>query len=1220
MPSSKRQSSSSGSSTPSTVSLPKGFSLAELATAVETLSKDELLSLGLQMSALERSLGDRPPQTDDELHAWIKRELGIDIPRVAVCHDHCAPFDFFADAYFERSQNILVMANRGGSKTFLVALLHFLNSRFKPGCESASVGAIEMQARRAYAHLQKLIAIRPEYEAEVDNSIMSETRWKNGARVEVLGGTIAAVNGPHPQKVHFDEVELADPEVFYESLTLDTPVLTPSGYVKMGDLNLGDRVIGGDGKPTVVTKVMDLGTKPVFELELIDGRKIRACGDHRWTTATPYQKSLGTWSVRTTSQIEELMRLTKGRVFLPPSPVVEFDEIGDLPLDPYLLGVLLGDGCVRGGVITLAASDQDIVGRVRESLPQTCRLSGKGPHYAIRGSTVRDALGSLGLLGRTSFDKFVPEFYLRAPSEARLQLLQGLMDTDGSTPNPASSSTGFAVRSRALMRGVAELVRSLGGRAITNAYYQRNGWSEGMMFSAGVTTPVNPYSCSRKASAWRAPQRTLMPTIRSVIPAGEAEVRCISVSSELEQFVAGDYIVTMNSRNMAQSANGIKAQDIITSTRKRGHGMMQRLLDEIDDAVANGHKPPHDKRVWCVPADTPIDMPRDHSRFPDGVPIAMVKPGSLVWSYNEEQGLFQLKRVKAVMMTKENAAVYRVTLDSGKIVRATADHPVLTRDGRWVKAGDLRPGDSLMPLYRDHEPYVRIRPGSHRGGSVVREYLAVADALWSERPRGHHVHHRDGWHLNSDPDNLALLSASEHHRLEWEGRRGLALGDNEKRRETVKSYWTSLPDDKRAEIGGRISEALKERYRQGPPKLKIKACVACGEDYVPNSANQKWCVECRKVHARNHTVVSIEFECFEDVWDMEVEDNHNFVVHGVVLHNCIFETAQNVPNCRKAAENEGRPDEELCDCNRVVKGRWDDGRPRVFSDICQGRLYRSDGWIEQDDVHKLFMADSQEVWEAQLECVKPSTQGLVLPRWTPERFGIRKWHLDSANGPIFCGIDFGGTNPHCALWAQLTRYELEATSVHGQKIRIPEGAYVVFAEFYRAEVGNMRLANEMKAIEQHYSIRPVYRFPDPQGKAARLDLLAEGIKTSFFTTREVKEHVKVLTEMVDEDRLWVVTDKCPMLVQEIAAWHFPKKRAALTDDPDVPVNDFDHAMAALRYLTANAEYLDRRGRANSRRGGGAPAATPGTRPPVKATATRYAGSGGPRPWREAIRP
>ena len=195
--------------------LPEGEAML---TLLNDLSDEELQELFDAQSQLEQRLTEEGPQNDAELHEWLKFELGIDIPKVAVCDGHDAPFKFLADLYFERVEAALGVANRGGAKTFLVAVLHWLNSRFKPGCESCTFGAIEAQSFRAYAHLKAWIYDQDgNKKPTIISSLMKETLFTNGSKIEVLGSTPDAVNGPHPQKAHADEVELMRDDTFRES-------------------------------------------------------------------------------------------------------------------------------------------------------------------------------------------------------------------------------------------------------------------------------------------------------------------------------------------------------------------------------------------------------------------------------------------------------------------------------------------------------------------------------------------------------------------------------------------------------------------------------------------------------------------------------------------------------------------------------------------------------------------------------------------------------------------------------------------------------------------------------------------------------------------------------------------------------------------------------------------------------------------------------------------
>lgn len=166
------------------------------------------------------------PQNDDELHALIKKELGVDIPRVSVCEGHVAPFDLIADLFFERTSAALALANRGGSKTFGVAVLHYLNSTYKPGCGSLTFAATEGQGRRCYSNIEDWCYERDEETGRRtetvksfirDKPLKSNTTWKTGSMTEIVAGSENAVSGPHPAKAHADEVDLMEPGVWVQS-------------------------------------------------------------------------------------------------------------------------------------------------------------------------------------------------------------------------------------------------------------------------------------------------------------------------------------------------------------------------------------------------------------------------------------------------------------------------------------------------------------------------------------------------------------------------------------------------------------------------------------------------------------------------------------------------------------------------------------------------------------------------------------------------------------------------------------------------------------------------------------------------------------------------------------------------------------------------------------------------------------------------------------------
>lgn len=252
----------------------------------------------------------------------------------------------------------------------------------------------------------------------------------------------------------------------------------------------------------------------------------------------------------------------------------------------------------------------------------------------------------------------------------------------------------------------------------------------------------------------------------------------------------------------------------------------------------------------CLVAGTMVDCPRDHAIHPDGIPIEQLKKGKLVWSFNESKRLFELKRVTRAWKTRTNAPILKLTLDDGTVIRGTDEHPFLLRDGSWKPMGELLPGDSLMALYRDVEPKVRIDPDRHR---YYDEYELVADAKFDERA-GMHVHHADERHSNVGEDNLDLMTPAEHHRHHDQLNKGF------------RKWWDGLTED----------ELAKQR------ELKRQAALArWGREIRADGSIA------RSEHGQNHKVLFVEPDGFEDVYNLEVEDNHNYVAGGVVVHNCI---------------------------------------------------------------------------------------------------------------------------------------------------------------------------------------------------------------------------------------------------------------------------------------------------------------------------------------------
>jgi hypothetical protein len=153
-------------------------------------------------------------------------------------------------------------------------------------------------------------------------------------------------------------------------------VLTPDGWKLMGDICVGDKVIAGDGSIAKVTGVFPQGKKPIFKVQMSDGATTHCCDEHLWLTKSQRDRDRHReWKIRPLKEIRETLHLHKsnGRKdrnhSIPMVGPVQFKE-QLLPIHPYLLGVILGDGSMTQSGLTLAISDSEITSKILPLLPE----------------------------------------------------------------------------------------------------------------------------------------------------------------------------------------------------------------------------------------------------------------------------------------------------------------------------------------------------------------------------------------------------------------------------------------------------------------------------------------------------------------------------------------------------------------------------------------------------------------------------------------------------------------------------------------------------------------------------------------------------------------------------------------------------------------------------------------------------------------------------------
>ena len=343
---------------------------------------------------------------------------------------------------------------------------------------------------------------------------------------------------------------------------VDEPVLTPTGWKPIGELRVGDRVIAMDGQPTLVTGVFPQGETENYEVRFCDNTSTRCGLDHLWRVLTRKGRfprpghEPEDWQVMSLGEIIQRWGLRPkpvSRVATPyPSPV-EFDA-QLIPVDPYILGALIGDGCLRTGV-RFSTADPEMLEWFREA-GHECRHV-NNYDYALLG-LVPD-LRALGLMGKGSWNKRIPRPYLFNTAAIRLEMLRGLMDTDGTVT--ATGSTSFSTVSSGLADDVVFLVRSLGGWAKvserTTHYTYRGVRKQGRRsYRVRIHLRERLFRLERK-------QRRQIPNhlrahrrlIQEVVPAGKHPSVCISVGHPTGTYITKDFVVTHNTTIGAAAAN-----------------------------------------------------------------------------------------------------------------------------------------------------------------------------------------------------------------------------------------------------------------------------------------------------------------------------------------------------------------------------------------------------------------------------------------------------------------------------------------------------------------------------------------------------------------------------------------------------------------------------------------------------------------------------------------
>ncbi|MEA2413976.1 MAG: replicative helicase [Thermoanaerobaculia bacterium] len=360
---------------------------------------------------------------------------------------------------------------------------------------------------------------------------------------------------------------------------LDAAVLTPSGWATMGSLSVGDSVASIDGENSIVTGVYPQGERQVYRITFSDGRSAEACSEHLW------QVSYREWASPRVMPTSELIERLKRKRYQSRLSVELFSgDFGSgeecaVPIKPWLLGFLLGDGALTGSSVMFSSADDELVERVRTDVGPGFKIVKSGGYdYRITQSDkgsypfgspppnlIRKSLEDLGVWGCQAHEKFIPKQYLTASKSVRARVLEGLLDTDGWVEK--LGSVCFSSSSERLARDVIELVRSLGGtaklrRKATSYTYQGERRDGRTAFLCTLSLPYDVIALvSRKQIRRSADARRRRLTITSITPSRVCPTQCIRVSHPSHMYITDGYVATHNTSFMMNMAESIAIPD-----------------------------------------------------------------------------------------------------------------------------------------------------------------------------------------------------------------------------------------------------------------------------------------------------------------------------------------------------------------------------------------------------------------------------------------------------------------------------------------------------------------------------------------------------------------------------------------------------------------------------------------------------------------------------------
>lgn len=337
-------------------------------------------------------------------------------------------------------------------------------------------------------------------------------------------------------------------------------IYTEDGPIAMGDVEVGMRVLTPDGGSSKIKKIHENGVKDVYRITFSDNTYVDCGLDHLWTV------EMNCHGMKNKPKTITLREIISSGIRYCDRPKYKIGVTNpvmfscrDVPIDPYILGCLLGDGSLTEHSVRITNTDAEILDSFRDyckSIGMEFNKVGNSKYsYSITNRSCRNPVSKkikeLGLYGKNSHTKFIPDLYKINSKEVRLELIRGLMDTDGSATKFCASYTTTSI---SLANDFMFVVRSLGYLCVISTRYTKCNGKTFKSYRIHIkgNNLSDLFKIKRKKCTKNRTKCKIFKTITSITKIGMENCRCIEIENEDGLYLTDDFTITHNSTTCLQ--------------------------------------------------------------------------------------------------------------------------------------------------------------------------------------------------------------------------------------------------------------------------------------------------------------------------------------------------------------------------------------------------------------------------------------------------------------------------------------------------------------------------------------------------------------------------------------------------------------------------------------------------------------------------------------------